>query len=111
MNQIEKLLQLAKLLDCGEVGGSCNSLLKVGQSYLIRTVTMAYTGKIEEIGEHEIRLSNACWIASTGRFADAAKGVFGTSAEIEPFTKDAIIGRGGFIDATPLFCELPSVQK
>ena len=63
MNKLETLTQLLKFLDCGEISGNCNSLLKVGQAYLIRTVTMAYTGKIEEIGEHEIRLSNACWIA------------------------------------------------
>jgi hypothetical protein len=111
MNKLEQLAQLLKLIDCGETVSSCNSLLKVGQAYLIRTVTMAYTGKIEEIGEHEIRLSNACWIASTGRFASAAAGVFDANSELEPFTKDAIIGRGGFIDATPLFCELPNKQK
>jgi len=75
-----------------------SSPFKVGESYLIRTVTMIQIGKLESVGEHELVLSNAAWIADTGRFYDAL--TTGKLNEIEPFPNDVIIGRGSIIDAT-----------
>jgi hypothetical protein len=81
----------------------------LGAAYLIRTVTMYYTGVIKEVYEHELVLSNAAWIADTGRYHDALKtGVF---KEVEPINKDAIIGRGAIIDCVEWLHELPTIQK
>jgi len=74
------------------------SPFKIGESYLIRTVTMTQIGRLESVGEHELVLSSAAWIADTGRFYDALK--TGKLNEIEPFPNDVIVGRGSIVDAT-----------
>ncbi len=81
----------------------------IGKNYFIRTVTMAYTGRLVAVYEHELVLECACWIADTGRFMQAvATGIF---SEVEPFPQKQVpIGRGALVDA----CEietLPTAQK
>lgn len=72
---------------------------KLGKNYFIRTVTMAISGRLDFVGDKELSLSNASWVADTGRFneflVDTAK-----VNENEPFKNDVIIGRGAIIDAT-----------
>ncbi len=81
----------------------------VGESYLIRTVTMILVGRIEWVGDKEIELSSASWVADTGRFYDALKS--GKLNEVEPFTNNVLIGRGSLIDATIWTHALPKEQK
>ena len=71
---------------------------EIGKTYLIRTVTMIDTGIIKAVYPTEIVLTDAAWIADTGRFSDAiAKAEFN---EVEPFPDgEIIIGRGAIIDA------------
>lgn len=70
-----------------------------GQAYLIRTVTMIDTGMLVSIDEHEIILSDAAWIADTGRFNECLKSS-GSFSEVEPFPDGLIaVGRGSVIDA------------
>jgi len=82
---------------------------KVGKAYLIRTVTMALTGNLKAVHDQELVLTDAAWIADTGRFADAvSKAEFG---EVEPFPDgDVIVGRGSVIDAT-IINKVPRSQK
>ena len=82
---------------------------KIGKPYLIRTVTMIDTGILVGIGEKELVLEEAAWIADTGRFADAiAKAEFN---EVEPFPKGrVIINRSCIIDAVEII-KLPRSQK
>lgn len=54
----------------------------VGKKLFIRTVTYHYTGKVESIIGNVIELSNASWIADSGRFSDAINE--GELDEIEP---------------------------
>lgn len=82
---------------------------KIGQAYLIRTVTHYYTGILECIYEHELVLSKAAWIADTGRYYSALNG--GELSEVEPIIGPAIIGRGGLIDAVEWPNKLPEKQK
>lgn len=82
---------------------------QVGQNYFIRTVTHYYTGKLEKVTAKELVLSDAAWIADTGRFHDALK--TGKLNEIEPFIEPIIVGRGAIIDAFRWTHELPRVQK
>ena len=84
-----------------------------GKSYLIRTVTHIALGRVKAVGNQEIVLEEASWIADTDRFHDAlAKGIDSLSnSEIEPFVNDVIIGRGSVIDATEYTHALPRKQK
>jgi len=82
---------------------------KIGENYLIRTVTMIDTGRVVEVNEHEVVLEDAAWIADTGRFADCLKSC--NFNEVEPFPDgQVIIGRGAIIDAVKI-ATLPRSQK
>lgn len=82
----------------------------IGQTYLIRTVTLYYTGKLVDVFEHEIVLEDAAWVADTGRFAAALEK--GTLNEVEPFPVGrVIVGRGAIIDASVWMHDLPRTVK
>lgn len=82
----------------------------VGENYLIRTVTMIQTGRLVSVGDKELVLAGAAWIADTGRFSDALENC--DFSEVEPFPsgEPAIIGRGSIIDAVRIK-SAPQVQK
>ena len=86
-----------------------DSCWKVGSKYLIRTVTMHLTGKLKSVGEKELVLGDAAWIADSGRFSVTLKS--GKFDEIEPFKNDVIVGRGSICDATEIDFDLPREQK
>jgi hypothetical protein len=84
---------------------------EIGRNIFIRTVTMALTGKLAAVGDKELVLTNAAWIADTGRYAQAvATGVF---SEVEPYpaTAKVIVGRGAVVDAVHVDWALPAAQK
>jgi hypothetical protein len=88
-----------------------NSPFQIGKDYLIRTVTMIYTGNLVDVFDKELVITNAAWIPETERWADTmAKGIF---KEVEPYPKDAkvIIGRGAILDMTATTWKLPTEQK
>lgn len=82
---------------------------KIGKAYLIRTVTHIDIGIVKEVGDKELVLSEASWIADTGRYHDALK--TGNLNEVEPYINDVILGRGSIIDATLWEKDLPRSQK
>ena len=81
-----------------------------GKNYLIRTVTMTLTGRLIAVGDKELGLKEAAWIADTGRFADAVKSC--EFNEVEPYPDDRVIivGRGAIVDAVQID-KLPRKQK
>ena len=82
---------------------------KIGKPYLIRTVTMIDTGIVKAVYPTEIILTDAAWIAETGRFSDAVKKA--EFDEVEPFPEgEVIIGRSAIIDAVEI-TKLPRSQK
>ena len=87
------------------------SPLKVGNNVLIRTITMIQTGRIVELNDLEVVLSDAAWIADTGRFHNAL--VHGTLNEIEPFPgpEPISVNRGSIIDVVLWKHPLPREQK
>jgi hypothetical protein len=103
---VKEIKHIQSLLKGGE---KSESPYKVGKNYFIRTVTHYYTGKLERVTPKELVLSDAAWIADTGRFHDALK--TGKLNEVEPFTGDLIVGRGGVIDAVEWLHDLPKTQK
>lgn len=85
----------------------------IGENYLIRTVTFTYLGNLMEVGEKELLIGDASWIANTGRFSNMLKeGVtVQESSKIEPCNADIVIGRGAIVDMIPYNHELPTKQK
>jgi len=84
-------------------------LWSVGKNYFIRTVTMYVVGKLQVVNSNELLLTNASWVADTGRFHNCLRdGVFN---EVEPFVTDVIVNRTAIIDACEWIHELPTHQK
>lgn len=81
----------------------------IGKTYLIRTVTMIDTGVVQRVTDKEIVLTDAAWIADTGRFSDAIKNA--EFSEVEPFPDgEVIINRSAVIDAVQI-TKSPRSQK
>ena len=83
---------------------------EIGANYLVRTVTMTYTGKLVDVGQHELVLEDAAWIADSGRWAQAVEK--GTFSEVEPYPdgRRVIVGRGALVDAVVINYPLPRKQ-
>ena len=82
---------------------------QVGKNYFIRTVTMHLVGRLVEIDDKEIILSEASWVADSGRFNNALK--TGDLNEVEPFIDTVIVNRGAVVDATEWRHVLPTEVK
>lgn len=83
----------------------------IGSNYMVRTVTMIYTGKLVKVFDKELVLANCAWIPETERWTDTCeKGIF---KEVEPYPKDkeVIINREAILDSFVVSWDLPSKQK
>lgn len=77
-----------------------HTFLEIGKIYLIRTVTMIYTGRLKSQSKTELLLSDAAWIADTDRWAQSCKDeVF---KEVEPYFRDVILYKGAILDITEI---------
>jgi len=85
----------------------------IGSKYLIRSVTFSYLGRLKAVGDKEILIDDASWVADTGRFYNTLEnGIFNElSSEIEPYTDDVILGRNAIVDMVKYEHELPKDQK
>ncbi len=83
--------------------------LKIGTCYLIRTVTMMYTGRLIAVTDSDLVLEDAAWIADSGRYADALEK--GTLNEVEPYPNEVIVSRAAIVDAAEWTHDLPREQK
>ena len=102
-------LTLGQVKELKAVIGGCESTrshsLPVGEKVFLRTVTMHYTGRIKAVTDTDIVLSDAAWIADSGRFSTAiAKGEL---EEVEPFPGECIVSRGALVDCCIWTAELP----
>lgn len=89
-------------------GGKAHSF-EIGKAYLIRTVTMHYTGRVVAVTDSDIVLEDAAWIADTGRYSDSLQ--TGQLAEIEPYLGRVAVCRGAVVDFTEWTHSLPRDQK
>lgn len=76
---------------------------ELGKKYMIRTVTMHDHGTLIGVTQQELVLTQAAWIADSGRWWNFITGRTKPN-EVEPFAPDKIliIGRGAVIDAQEL---------
>ncbi len=104
---------LDRLLGPGNVDSSSaqDMYWRIGENYMIRTVTHIQIGTLIGVTDKELMLKDASWIADTGRFEQAVKD--GVLNEVEPFPDDeiVIVGRGALIDAVLWQHNLPRQQK
>lgn len=106
---IEKLLE--NLIDENGKSDHWNGTelpFAVGKSYFIRTVTYHLLGRVEKILGNFFVLSDACWVADSGRFSKAIKE--GELNEVE-FVGDAIISMTAIVDGFPWAHKLPKETK
>jgi len=88
-----------------------DSPLVIGENYLVRTITMIYTGRLIKVYDKELVLVKCAWIPETERWADTVKD--GTFKEVEPYPEDSevILNREAILDITKVYWELPREQK
>lgn len=80
-----------------------NKFWQIEKKYFVRTVTMYNHGTLVDITPTEIILSNACWIADTGRLGDFVCGkIEPPEIEFFPPNKPILINRTAIIDAVEL---------
>lgn len=111
--KIEKQLKDMEKEEHNMLRDQSNHFFNIGENYLIRTVTFTYLGNLMGVGEKEILIGDASWIANTGRFSNMLKeGVtVQDKSQIEPCNADIVIGRGAIVDMIPYNHELPTKQK
>ena len=80
----------------------------VGEKFYFRTVTFHLTGKVKKIVGRFAYLTDAAWIADSGRFMQAIKE--GVLDEVEPVGK-AFVNLDTVVDFFPWTHELPKNQK
>ena len=102
---IEKLLE--KALE-SESQSSSELPFDIGSSYFIRTVTYHVVGKVEEIKGPFLVMSDASWVADSGRFAKAI--AEGEWSEVE-VVGDMIVNTSSIADACVWKHKLPKVTK
>lgn len=88
---------------------ACSSVAcyEIGKNYFIRTVTNYFTGKLVAVHPQELVVTDAAWIADTGRLAEFVARGTPKEVEVYPDGQPVIIGRGAIIDATAVSWPLP----
>lgn len=77
---------------------------EVGKCYLVRTVTHYWLGRVERIVGDFLVMSDAAWVADTGRYSDATCAE--NLIEVEPVQGHAYVGLGAIVDAKDWTAEL-----
>lgn len=113
IREIQKLLN--PMPDCvaGELVSlrSTHTNYPVGKNVIVRTVTMIYTGRLEDVTDSDLVLVDCSWIPETGRFMQFV--AEGKVRECEPYPDglQVFINRGALLDMCELRKELPRSQK
>ncbi len=108
--EVKQLAAMAANFLGGAPSEASGSAYKVGEMRMFRTVTYIITGRIVSIHKDGIIVTDAAWIADTGRYANAI--LSGEFNEVEPYPDGmhVIVNHAAMIDA-PLLAKLPRVQK
>ena len=106
------LKDLKELLNSGDKNKCCSNEhpYKLNENYLIRTITMIYTGNLIKVLDQELVLIKAAWIPETEQWnKTVAESIF-KEVEMYPTNCEVIIGRSAILDAT-IISKLPSDSK
>jgi hypothetical protein len=82
---------------------------QIGKKYYIRTVTYHATGKVKRIKGGFLVLTDAAWIADSGRFREAIMN--GVLSEVEPVEVEMYLNIASITDAFEWKHKLPREQK
>lgn len=106
IGELRQVASIAKSLD-----GPCESAGHplVGESVFVRTVTYHYTGRLVSVADGYLRLGDAAWVASSGRFAAALE--TGDLSEIEPYPGTVYVASGVVVDICKWTHSLPRATK
>jgi hypothetical protein len=69
----------------------------VGSKVVIRTVTYHHVGVVKDVGEGFVILSDASWIADSGRWGDFLR--TGNPSESEKYPGDCVVYFGAMVDS------------
>ena len=112
MKTIEISDELAEALSAELCDGGATDITAlsdfVGKKLFIRTVTYHLVGKVKAVSGNLIELSDASWVADSGRFMQAIKD--GTLNEVEPVGQ-CWVNAGSITDMFPWNHALPKDQK
>lgn len=113
MNIEELTLGQIRELQAISIGASVQhpSKYPVGRNVIVRTVTMIYTGKLQEVTATDLVLIDCSWIPETERFMQFVAN--GAVKECEPYPDGlpVFINRGALLDMCELTKSLPRSQK
>jgi len=85
------------------------SPLETGKSYIIRTVSYHYIGRLVREGGGYLTLADASWLACSKRWADTLK--TGEIDELEPYPDLCHVAIASIVDISPWLHDLPRDQK
>lgn len=103
-----QMKQIASIVG-GVAASQPSSPFAPGSAWLIRTVTMAWTGRVRAVVGGFVVLDEAAWIPDTGRFHLATEEK--NLSEIEPVGDGVVVGLGSIVDAKPWTTALPKNVK
>jgi len=78
-----------------------------GQKVFIRTATLYYVGRVHKVRGRELYLTEASWVAYTGRFSEVMTS--GNFEEVESYPKDliVIVNTDFIVDKIEVYFDLP----
>lgn len=101
--------QLEEKDSCVDDTSPTQTPFSIGKKYFIRTVTYHVTGKVKKIKGGFLVLTDAAWIADSGRFRQAI--VDGILNEVEPVDVEMYVNINSITDAFVWKHKLPREQK
>ena len=109
-----KDLKVGEVLEVASLFGGKSqkqSEYPIGKNMIVRTVTMIYTGRLEDVTETDLILVDCSWIPETDRYMDFV--AEGKVKECEPYSDGlkVYINRGALLDMCELRKELPRSQR
>lgn len=103
--------ELKKIASLFNSESKTESTYPVGNNVIVRTVTMIYTGRLEQVTDSDLVLNDCSWIPETERYMNFV--AEGKVKECEPYPDNRLvyINRGALLDMCELKGTLPRSQK
>jgi hypothetical protein len=102
-------MSLKDLKELLATDGAQSHPYQIGDYYMIRTVTMIFTGRLVAVFKDELLLTSCHWVAETARWNEFIAET--KTNEHESYgNREVIVGRGSVIDACVL-SKLPEGNK